>query len=182
MNRSSINAGQPDDCIEAHGVVLRRLRYEDIEKVRQWRNSPQVNQFMESRDHITPDAQERWFMSLDPARQLFYIAEANGDPVGVVNFKNLDVLELTAESGIYLADPGMRGRGLGRCVYMALLDHGFDRLGLQTVTARVLTDNHRSIRLHVSLGFRLVPGQGSIYNQLYLLQRSDYLSNTRSDP
>lgn len=163
------------DRLEGGGLVLRRIRHSDIEQLRRWRNSTAVNRYMESRDPISPEMQERWFAGLDPARDFFYVVEEQGRGLGVVNFKNVDSARRTGESGIYLADPGTRGRGLGRTAYRVLLDHGFEGIGLDVVTAHVLTDNPASIRVHVSLGFRLGEGQGSLYNQLYVLRKEDYL-------
>ena len=164
------------DRVVAHGVVLRRLSREDLEQVRAWRNDPAVSSFMEAREHITAEMQERWFSQLEPDRQYFYVVETDGRGVGVVNLKNLDTVRRTAESGIYLAQPGERGRGLGRSAYRALLDHGFGCMGLQTVTARILHDNPRSVRLHLGLGYRLAEGQEGIRNQLYVLRQADYLT------
>lgn len=177
MNDPSTAGADPTrhDRLEGGGLVLRRIRRSDIEQLRCWRNSTAVNRYMASRDPISPEMQERWFAGLDPARDFFYIVEDQGRGLGVVNFKNVDSARRTGESGIYLADPGTRGRGLGRTAYRVLLDHGFSGIGLDVVTAHVLADNPASIRLHASLGFRLCEGQDALYNQLYVLRREDYL-------
>lgn len=168
--------------IDAHGLTLRRMNRGDIEQVRQWRNDPAVNSFMESRETITSEMQARWFARLDPKRQFFYLIEADGVPLGVVNLKNFDASGGTAESGIYLADPTQRGRGIGKTAYRALLEHGFHALGLHNVTAHVLNDNHRSIRLHTGLGFQLAPEQDGHINQLYVLSRHAYRELSQDQP
>ena len=60
----------------------------------------------------------------------------------------------TAETGVYLAD-GARGRGLGRRVYLALLDE-LARRGFRSAVAGITLPNDASAALHVSLGFEPV--------------------------
>jgi RimJ/RimL family protein N-acetyltransferase len=165
--------------IEAHGVVLRRLRREDIERVRAWRNQPGVNRFMERREEITREGQERWFAGLDPARQFFYLIEWQGHDVGVVNLKDLDAAAGCAEGGIYIADAQHRNGLAGLAAMLAMYDFGFEVLGLRRVVIHVLRDNPRAIRFNQGLGFRLADGQEAVANQLYELEKDEYFSNTR---
>jgi phosphinothricin acetyltransferase len=60
----------------------------------------------------------------------------------------------TAETGVYLAD-GARGRGLGRQVYVALLDE-LARRGFRSAVAGITLPNDPSVALHLSLGFEPV--------------------------
>ena len=167
------------DRIEAHGAVLRRLRHEDIEQVRRWRNQPDVNQFMERREEITPEGQQRWFAGLDPQRQFFYVIEWQGRDVGVVNLKDFDPVEGCAEGGIYIADAEHRNGFAGLAAMLAMYDFGFEALGLRKAVIHVLRDNARAIRFNQSLGFRLAEGQDGVANQLYEIGRDEYFSNTR---
>jgi phosphinothricin acetyltransferase len=60
----------------------------------------------------------------------------------------------TAETGVYLAE-GARGRGLGRRVYVALLDE-LARRGFRSAVAGITLPNDASAALHVALGFEPV--------------------------
>ena len=60
----------------------------------------------------------------------------------------------TAESGVYIADAA-RGRGLGRKVYVALLDE-LARRGFRSAVAGITLPNDPSVALHLSLGFEPV--------------------------
>jgi len=166
----------PHARIEAYGAVLTRVTQADIEQVRLWRNDPAVSGFMESRDIITSEMQARWFASLDPQRQFFYVVHGPGGPAGVANLKNLDVASATAEGGIYLADPALRDGYLGLAAMLAMYDHGFERLGLGEITAHIRSDNPRAIRVNQALGFRREPGQEQVRNQAYRLLKADYFA------
>lgn len=165
--------------IEANGVVLRRLRQADIEQVRQWRNDPEVSRFMERREAITAQMQQRWFDGLDSRRQFFYVIEWQGQDAGVVNLKDLDAHAGTAEGGIYIARPQLRNGFAGLAAMLAMYDFGFERLGLRAIRIHVLADNPRAIRFNQALGFRRAAGQEGVYNQLYTLEKDDYFANTR---
>ena len=48
-----------------YGITLERLREEDIELVRQWRNSDPVRLNMKYQELITPEKQREWFNSIN---------------------------------------------------------------------------------------------------------------------
>jgi len=60
----------------------------------------------------------------------------------------------TAETGVYLA-AAARGHGLGRKVYVALLDE-LARRGFRSAVAGITLPNDPSVALHLSLGFEPV--------------------------
>jgi phosphinothricin acetyltransferase len=60
----------------------------------------------------------------------------------------------TAETGVYIADAA-RGRGLGRRVYVALLEE-LERRGFRSAVAGITMPNDVSTALHVALGFESV--------------------------
>jgi len=61
--------------LSKYGVKLHRLREEDIELVRTWRNSPLIRQYMEFRDEITPEMQKEWFLSINNNENYYFIIE-----------------------------------------------------------------------------------------------------------
>lgn len=61
---------------------------------------------------------------------------------------------LTRETSIYL-DPSVRGRGIGRVLYPALLD-AMARSGVHTAVALVALPNPGSVALHKAVGFEHV--------------------------
>lgn len=60
----------------------------------------------------------------------------------------------TAETGVYLAESA-RGKGLGRRVYVALLDE-LARRGFRSAVAGIVLPNDASTAVHVALGFEPV--------------------------
>ena len=89
-------------AIEKYGVTLRRLAAEDIELVRQWRNDAEVNQYMEYREYITAEMQQKWFRSIDNNQNLFYVIEYKGEKIGLISTFGIDWNKMQAECGIFI--------------------------------------------------------------------------------
>lgn len=141
-------------------VRLRPLAREDGPRVLAWRNSETVARWMYG-DHAISEAEHgRWLESVLAARasarpdRLYWIVELESTPVGVANFASIDRETRTAEWAYYLADPAVRGRGVGAAVEYAMLQHAFGRLALARLRCEVLVENAAVIALHESFGFR----------------------------
>lgn len=141
-------------------VRLRPLERADGPQVLAWRNSPEVARWMYG-DHVITDAEHaRWLESVMAAQdspspdQFYWIVEVEGAPAGVANLVAIDRANGRAEWAYYLADPAMRGRGVGAAVEFAVLSHVFGPLGLNKLCCEVLAENTAVIALHESFGFR----------------------------
>ena len=76
--------------IKKFGITFKRLEKNDIELLRQWRNAPSISQYMEYREHITPEMQEEWFESVNNNNNLYFIIEYKGKKIGPTNGKDID--------------------------------------------------------------------------------------------
>ena len=84
--------------------VFRRLTREDIELVRNWRNSELISQYMEYKEYITPEMQLKWFRSIDNFFNLYFIIEYKGQKIGVINGKDIDWEERSMETGVFIGE------------------------------------------------------------------------------
>lgn len=157
--------------IEKYGVTLRRLEDEtDIELVRQWRNSPEVNQFMFFRDHITPEMQKSWFERINNQMNYYFIIERKHEKIGLANLKGIDYATKKAETGIFIGEEKHRMDLAGVQATAALLDFGFEELKLASLHAHIVPDNIAAISFNKALGFKLK----STEEHLYELTKEDY--------
>ncbi len=169
------------NVIEKFGVKLTRMSEEDVEITCKWRNSPQVNTFMEYREPISLDMQQKWFASLDQSRQFYYIIHFKDEPTGVVNLKNYSGEENKAEGGIYIAEEKHQNTMVGYQAILAMYDFGFEELGLSKIAAHILKDNIRAIRFNQALGFVRNPEiDNHTVNQPYTLEKENYYAKTRA--
>lgn len=85
------------------------------------------------------------------------VGEVNGQFMGYAKagvWRTRDAYQYTAEAGIYMV-PEARGKGLGRTLYIELLER-LRAAGFHSVIGGVTLPNEASVRLHESIGFRKV--------------------------
>jgi len=154
-----------------YGITLNRLRHEDIEFVRQKRNSDEVRRFMEFREDITPDMQEEWFERINNFENFYYLIEYKGVKIGMLNDKNMDWKARTSESGLFLWDESYINTMVPVLASLCLLDVGFYYLNWNKSYSKVLRNNAQAIEYVSNLGYVLSDGQENAENQLYYLTR-----------
>lgn len=136
-------------------VELRPLEPADSERLYAWRNSPEVAAFMYTDHRITAEEHERWFAGLkgDPKRD-YRMIEVDGVPSGPANFYDIDRVQGRASWAYYLADPSVRGKGVGGYVEFLMIERAFGELGLRKLWCEVLVTNEAVWKLHQKFGFR----------------------------
>jgi len=103
-------------------VELRPLKPADEDRLYAWRNSPEVAAFMYTEHQITPEEHARWFAGIagDPRRD-YRIIEVDGVACGPANFYDIDRVQGRASWAYYLADPSVRGKGVGGYVEFLMI-------------------------------------------------------------
>jgi UDP-4-amino-4,6-dideoxy-N-acetyl-beta-L-altrosamine N-acetyltransferase len=136
-------------------VTLRPIEDGDSGRLHAWRNSPEVAAYMYTDHAISADEHARWFEGAkgDP-RRAYWIIEADGAPVGLANFYDIDRLHGRAAWAYYLADPSIRGKGVGGYVEYWMIGQAFGQLGLRKLWCEVLASNEAVWRLHQKFGFK----------------------------
>jgi UDP-4-amino-4,6-dideoxy-N-acetyl-beta-L-altrosamine N-acetyltransferase len=136
-------------------VDLRPLEETDRDRLYAWRNAPEVAAFMYTDHQISPEEHTRWFAGLngDPRRD-YRIIEVDGVPSGPANFYDIDRAQGRAAWAYYLADPSVRGKGVGGYVEFRMIERAFGDLGLRKLWCEVLITNEPVWKLHQKFGFR----------------------------
>jgi len=135
------------------GITLHRLERNDLEMVRQWRNSPWVLPFMRYREFIEPTEQTRWFERLHTENDWYFIARAGEVPFAVFDIKAIDWTAGCGESGGFVGDPRFTGRPEPAQATLALMDFGFALLQLKSLQARYSSSRPRILRFNDQLGY-----------------------------
>lgn len=163
--------------VHGYGIVLERLKKHDIELVRQWRNSEKVRQFMEFRDEITPEMQEKWFASIDNLENNYCLIFVDGQPIGLINGAGIDwEAKSTASGGIFVWNDHWWGTSIPLAAALLMTDTSLV-FGLEKTYAKILRNNSRAIDFNTRLGYRMMEGQEGKLNQNYLLTKAAYLEH-----
>ncbi len=133
---------------------LRRLRREDGPQVLGWRNTSEVSRYMYA-DHEIGAAEHRAWLeaALERPDRRYWIIELDEQGVGLANLARIDAGARRCDWAFYLADPVVRGRGVGAAVEYLVLGHVFETLKLNKLWCEVLADNASVVRLHERFGF-----------------------------
>ena len=141
-------------------VELRPLEPADKDRLYAWRNWPEVAAFMYTDRPIAADEHARWFAGIagDPRRDYRMIVVDNV-PAGPANFYDIDPVQGRASWAYYLADPAVRGKGVGAYVEYLMIERAFAAkeaggFGLRKLWCEVLIGNEAVWKLHQKFGFR----------------------------
>jgi RimJ/RimL family protein N-acetyltransferase len=165
--------------ITRYGITLEKLKQEQIEMVRQWRNDPKIVQFMFHRGEITADMQAEWFKSIDNEQNFFFIVHYGNEPVGLINISSIDWENKTAYTGLFIYEEKFWGTEVPVMASLAMLDIFMLLLDIQCAYAKVKGNNPVAHNYNAALGFsrtkKIELGQG--YE--YILQKEIYLLKTK---
>jgi UDP-4-amino-4,6-dideoxy-N-acetyl-beta-L-altrosamine N-acetyltransferase len=162
--------------LEQYGVKLVRLREKDIELVRYWRNQSDIANFMEYRDYITPSKQINWFKSINNKSNYYFIIEFHNRKVGLINSKNYNPELGFSEGGIFIWDKNYIDSFVAIYSTLCFLNFIFYYLKISKKSmARILKNNKRAIQYNKQIGYKLLPNQEDVVNQLYELSEEDYI-------
>jgi methionyl-tRNA formyltransferase len=132
---------------------LRQLTEQDLNLVRNWRNSDHVRANMYT-DHIISEEEHRaWFqrVMVDPTVR-YLILEYRDRPVGLVNFTAIDTRNSKCMWGFYLGETDLP-RGSGTIMGYLSMNYVFEEIQIRKVSGEVLDFNEPSQKLFRRLGF-----------------------------
>lgn len=137
-------------------VTLCEITETDGEAVVRWRNAEIIKRVFFSNETLTVGKQQAWMKAYrqDPS-DITFIIEKDGKSIGMVALYNIQID--TAEFGrLLIGETEFRRQGFAKEASKMILDYGFDKLGLQSIHARVFEDNETAVRLYFSLGFKVI--------------------------
>lgn len=149
-----------------------------VERVLEYRNHPEIRQWMKNRDVIKLQDHLDFVEKLNFYQHDRYwlVREDNkAIDLGVVYLS--EITEVDAEFGIY-ANPLRMGNGTGTRLANLDLHIAFQRLRLQTLRLKVLPQNSRAIRLYGQLGFETTKTQDGLIHMA--LTSHSYFANAFS--
>ena len=148
-------------------IKLRRVTYDDLEKIMKWRMMPEVTSYMYTDPKLTIDSQIKWFnkISDNEKHEKYWIIQLDtGKDVGLISVNNIDYQNKTATWAYYLAELEARGKGLAKVLECNFNDYVFFNLQINKLWYEVLEFNEMVVRLHEKFGGKI---EGRLIDQIY---------------
>ena len=125
-------------------ITIKKLTSGDSEQLFQWRNNPQIYQFLFNPKPIEKEEHEKWISTIvDNKNNPFFVGSKDGTPCGIVQFK---IESCVAEVGVYVS-PEFQGEGIAS----KLIELGEQEVlkdnDIHSFIAKVLPGNDASISL-----------------------------------
>ncbi len=138
-----------------NNIKLVKLNIDDLEIVRNWRNSTEVSQYMYTENIISEVDQQNWFQRINNSNNSFYwIIEYEGRKLGLASVTGIDFALQSCYWAFYLGDLTVRGAGIGAKVEYSILEYVFNELNLNKLRCEVFVNNDKVVKMHEKFGFR----------------------------
>ena len=168
--------------ISKYGILLTSLKEEDIELVREKRNSEVIRNTMEYRDIITPEMQKAWFKSVDSAihhdqaPSFYFIIHYNHEKIGLINGKNIDLDSGSSEGGFFIWAQQYWGTLIPVMTSIITLDYTFLINNYRDNYIKVMQSNTNAIFYNKQLGYEISDRQSNDpESQYFVLTKERYL-------
>lgn len=155
--------------LKGFDITLVPLKIQDIEMVRNWRNSDEVKRYALNQEYITADGQLSWFTSLQEKEDEYFVIHVRDEPVGLIWFNKRDEV---IETGFYIYDTSRQNSLTPYKIVTLFHAYLFHEKGFKILTCKIMLDNPRAVRFNLSLGYKEIETREAY--KTYLLTFEDY--------
>lgn len=141
-------------------LELRPVRDEDVDRILEYRNLPEVNHWLVCTEVDPASFRAAWRRAPDDPDDHSVAVVLNGAVIGTVSLELADGMGqpgMTARTEArlgYIFDPTYAGHGYATEAATAMVAHAFERLGVRRITAGCFADNLASVRILEKVGMR----------------------------
>lgn len=154
-------------------VLLRPLLFEDLEKLREWRNDTQLSKYLMPINYISSKAQQEWYLKyLEENNCIFFsIKEVTlNSVVGALAIYNMQ--PNSADIGkIVVGDSRAHGKSIGYIALLMAMKIGIQFMNLKTYTLSCHENNISALKTYLKAGFSRI-GEHSFSKGGYEIEMS----------
>ena len=139
-------------------IYLRKLEITDLDRTLEWINNPEIFLIMGVKAPTTKSAQLRWFEELDKSNEKIVFAiclKENNNHIGNVSLDTIDYRHRNGRISIFLADPTVRGIGIGTRALKLLIEYAFNYLNLHKLYCKMTATKTDVLDYYKKLGFEV---------------------------
>jgi RimJ/RimL family protein N-acetyltransferase len=142
---------------EGKSVSLRALEKEDLEILKEWRNSKHVRKSTREYKLLNMINQKNWFESihqLNPPREIMFgILNKRKKLIGVTGLTYIDWKNRNSEISIYFYTKNWQTKSEAKEVINLILEYGFEELNLHRLYVEIFSLMKENIKLFSNLKF-----------------------------
>jgi diamine N-acetyltransferase len=139
-------------------IKLRALTKADIDKTLQWHNREDIRKlYLGHPFPVNREMEETWYDKIlysNVPITVFGIELLSDEKlIGLTILKDINLINRAAELAIFIGDKDARGKGCALDATLQTLAFGFNDLGLERISLKVLVENSTAIKLYEKCGF-----------------------------
>ena len=140
-------------------IYLRPLKLDDAKLSYKWRNNPAIWKFTKfnADQPITEAVETEWLRKILKTKKDYRFAiclQEDGKYLG--NVQLINVSGKSAVFHLFIGETSYWGQGIGKQATYLMLDYGFNKLGLKTITLEVHKDNLSAQAIYSKIGFKKI--------------------------
>lgn len=157
-------------------ILLRPLRFDDIEKTMDWRNDLQIkNMVLMHPFPVSINIEKNWFeRNINKINNELIILGIelieSKELIGYAKLFNINWIHRYCYFGIIIGEKKTRGKGIGEETTYLMMDYSFKTLNLRKILLEVLASNKSAIKLYEKLGFVV---EGILKKQVFINNKYD---------
>lgn len=161
--------------IRKYDLELREVEREDLELIRQYRNTDIIKNKMIYRQQITREQQINWFEEIRTEKHFYFLIYQHDTAIGLINGKNIDYTNRTSEGGIFVWNED-RNYETSIIASIILNDWNFFINGFKKNYAQVLKSNKKAIAYNQFMGYKMVDRNHDNAEVIWMEQtKEDYI-------
>lgn len=142
--------------LHQYGISLRRITSNDLELIRKHRNLLKIRSTMRYQKRISRSQQKKWFSQINNANNYYFLIEVNDKYIGLINCKDVNVIDEIGEGGIFIWDEQYLNSPYSLTASVLLIDFIFNIIEIgQTSIINVLPNNEKAIKYNQFLGYNI---------------------------
>lgn len=142
-----------DLLLKNKNVLLKPISINDIEQIRIWRNSKEINKYFIFRGKISKSDQIKWFRKISNSNNDFYFSIFYDKKlIGLTEIKKINWSKMTGNAGIFIIPEYQNGL-ISFKTSLLLYDFSYNKLNLSKIEIEVLEDNKRALKYNKFFGY-----------------------------
>ena len=135
-------------------IKLCPLEEKHLEKMIKWRMSPTVDSVSLTSPKLTIEKQRKWFKNilLDNTKEYFVIKYKDIE-IGIAYIFDIDKINNSCSFGLYIGEENYLIMGVGSITELKILEYVFEKLKINRLYGKVMSNNKKVIKMHKKFGF-----------------------------